>query len=266
MYMAEKTLLNCPFPVPVMTEAFPSRVRGQTWSVSTTIVMIEDQSDPHTALRRAFEERGYQVESASNGKDAMQLVRMVHADLVVLDLDLADVDTLDLCRHVRVQVRCPIIAVSADVSEHRQVAALDLGADDYILKPFSVAVLLARVRVGLRHHATAAAIIDDQLLEAGDVRVDVGAHQVMIADRLVEMQPRQFALLVLLMRNPGKVLTYPAMGQALGHLETDPVNRNSWRMLVSKIRKQLGAGPRRPVIESELNVGYRLRVPFPAPE
>jgi DNA-binding response OmpR family regulator len=231
--------------------------------VTTTIVMIEDRHAQRVGLRKALEARGYLVQLASNGNEAMQLLRVVDVDLVVLDLDLGDTDGLELCRHVRVLVRCPIIVISADAGDHRVVAALDLGADDYVVKPFSMTVLLARVRVALRHQAATAAIVGDQVLEVGDVRVDVGAHQVMIADELVEMQPRQFALLVVLMRNPGKVLTYTAMGQALGHLEPDPMNRNSWRILISKIRKQLGAGPIRPVIESELNVGYRLRLAVP---
>ncbi|MCU1360819.1 MAG: two component transcriptional regulator, winged helix family [Ilumatobacteraceae bacterium] len=227
--------------------------------------MIEDQHAQHLGLRRALEERGHQVELASNGKDALQLVRVVDADLVVLDLDLTDMDGLDLCRHLRALVRCPIVAVSSDAREAHIVTALDIGADDYVLKPFSTMVLLARIRVALRHHAAIAAVVDDQVLEAGDLRVDIGAHQVMIDGTLVDMPPRQFMLLVLLMRYPGKVLTYTAMGQGLGNFEPDPMNRNSWHILVSKIRKQLGTGPHRPVIESELNVGYRLRLPIALP-
>jgi len=228
------------------------------------IVVVEDQRAQQLVFGTALEARGHQVEFASNGNEAMRLVSVVEPELVVLDLGLPDIDGLELCRHLRLLVRCPIIVVTADAGEHRIVSALDMGADDYVVKPFSMTVLLARIRVALRRHAASAALVDEQAFEVGDVRVDIAAHQVMIAGELVEMQAKQFALLALLMRNAGKVLTYTALAQALGHLDAEPANRNSWRLLISKIRKQLGTGPDRPVIESELNVGYRLRHPSPS--
>jgi two-component system, OmpR family, KDP operon response regulator KdpE len=225
------------------------------------IVVVEDQRAQQLVLRTALEARGYDVEFASDGNEAMQLIRVVDPDLIVLDLGLPDIDGLDLCRHLRVLVRCPIIVVTADAEEHRIIDALDLGADDYIIKPYSMTVLLARIRVALRHHAAAAAIVSDRVLVAGDVSIDIAAHQLKIGGEPVEMQARQFALLVLLVRNADRVLTYSAIARALGDIEPEPANRNSWRVLISKIRKQLGSGPERPVIESELNVGYRLQLP-----
>ena len=141
------------------------------------------------------------------------------------------------------------------------VAALDGGADDYVTKPFSMPVLLARTRVALRHRAAAAAVVDEPILEAGDVRLDMNGYQLMVADELVDMHPRQFMLLALLVRNQGKVLTYAALDRALGSSNASSDERNPWRVAVSKIRKQLGSGPRRPTIHTEHRVGYRLTVP-----
>jgi len=212
-------------------------------------------------LTAAFEARGYRVQVASTGREAAHLARILTPDLVILDLGLPDVDGLDLCRHLRALLRCPIVVVTAEAFEGRIVEALDLGADDYVIKPFSMPVLLARIRMAMRHYAATAAIVEDQILEAGDVRVDVGAHQVMIGGELVDFQARPFALLVVLMRNPDKVLTYAALAKALGPGPAGEIDRNGWRILVSKIRKQLGTGSERPTIVTDLNVGYRLTVP-----
>jgi len=155
-----------------------------------------------------------------------------------------------------------VIVVTADDDERRIVAALDLGAADYITKPFSTPVLLARVRVALRHWSERAAVVDDEVISAGDVRLDLAGHQVMVGDELVDLHPRQFALLAILVRNQGRVLTYEALGRALDTTaSTIAEQRNAWRVSISKLRKQLGAGPERPRIETELNVGYRLVVP-----
>ena len=152
--------------------------------------------------------------------------------------------------------------VTADADERRVVEALDSGADDYVTKPFSMPVLLARARVALRHRAVAAAVVDEQVLHAGDVTLDLNAYQLRIDGEPVEIGTRQFELLAILVRNQDKVLTYAALDRALASGRTGGfVERNPWRVSISKIRKVLGTGPRRPVIRTELRVGYRLVVP-----
>lgn len=225
------------------------------------IIIVEDQRAQQQVLTTALEARGYQVQVASNGREAMHLAAIVQPDLVILDLGLPDVDGIDLCRHLRVLLKCPIIVVTAEAFEGRIVDALDVGADDYVIKPFSMTVLLARIRVALRHFAATSAIVEDQILQAGDVRIDIAAHQVMIGDELVEFQARPFSLLAVLVRNQDRVLTYVALAKALGSSEPDASDRNGWRILISKLRRQLGDGPQRPTIVTELNVGYRLSVP-----
>ena len=227
----------------------------------TSVVLIEDHRAQQAVLAAAFEARGHQVHVASTGAAGLGLVDSVDPDLIVLDLGLPDVDGILLCKHLRARAACPIIVVTADNDERRVVAALDSGADDYVTKPFSMPVLLARARVALRHRATAAAVVDEPILEAGDVRLDMNSYQLMVADEVVDMNPRQFMLLALLVRNQGKVLTYAALDRALGASNASTDERNPWRVAISKIRKELGTGPHRPTIHTEHRVGYRLTVP-----
>jgi len=226
----------------------------------TTIVVVEDDLAQQTVLRAALEARGMRVHVAGTGAEAMRLLGALRPDLVVLDLGLPDIDGLDLCRHLRVMTPSPIVVVTAQTDERRVIEALDLGADDYVTKPFSMAVLLARLRVAIRHHQQLAAVTEEEVIEAGDVQLHLGAHQVMVGDEILEMPARQFALFSVLVRNHGRVVTYSTLARALGSVDGED-ERNAWRVYVSKIRKMLGTGPRRPVIQAELNVGYRLIVP-----
>jgi two-component system KDP operon response regulator KdpE len=224
------------------------------------ILVIEDERPQQIALEAALTSRGYDVDIASTAARALRLASVTEPDLVLLDLGLPDADGIDLCRHLRSMLRCPIIVVSADSVEHRIVAALDLGADDYVVKPYLPSVLMARIRVALRHAAATAPLVQDTVLRCGDVIVDVSAHQVQVAGEIIDLQARAFALLTVLIRNEGKVLTYRMLSRALDGVEGEG-ELNALRVLVSKLRKQLGTGPRRPVIVTELNVGYRLSLP-----
>jgi two-component system KDP operon response regulator KdpE len=225
------------------------------------VMVVEDHRAQQDLLSAAYEARGHQVEVAGTGAKALELVDTSEPDLIVLDLGLPDVDGVVLCRHLRARTSCPIIVVTADSDELRVVEALDAGADDYVTKPFSMPVLLARSRVALRHRAVAAAVVDEQVLRAGDITLDLNAYQLQIDGDPVAIGTRQFELLAILVRNRDKVLTYAALDRALGAGRPGVVERNPWRVSVSKIRKVLGTGPRRPVISTELRVGYRLVVP-----
>ena len=135
-------------------------------------------------------------------------MKLVSPDVVLLDLGLPDIDGLELCRHLLLQVDCPVIAVTADAVEDRVVDALELGASDYVLKPYRVNELLARVGVALRHQLATAPLRADEMLVAGDVTVDVAGHRVRIGTVEVDLVPRQFDLLCALVRNEGKLMTY----------------------------------------------------------
>ena len=225
-----------------------------------SVVVVEDDPAQRAVLTSAFTARGMRVHGAGSGAQAMELLSVGQPDLVILDLGLPDVDGITLCRHVRLAVTCPIVVVTAQNDDGRVVDALDAGADDYIVKPFVMAVLMARVRVALRHGRALAAVASPDVVEVGDLRLDLAAHTADIAGEPVELTARQFALLVTLARNEGRIVTYDALSRVFDG-DGNELDRNHWRTLVSKIRKALGSGPRRPAIHSELNVGYRLTVP-----
>ena len=186
---------------------------------------------------------------------------VLRPDVILLDLGLPDIDGLVLCRHLRLQVTCPLIVVTADALEDRIIEVLDLGADDYVPKPFSMNQLLARVRVALRHRLATAALLDDQVLQCGDVTIDTAAHQVLIDCQTVDLFPRQFDLLTALVRNEGRVMTYSTLVRVLWGMDAADEHVAPLRTAISKLRKTLGVGARRPSIDTEHHVGYRLVVP-----
>jgi two-component system KDP operon response regulator KdpE len=128
--------------------------------------------------------------------------------LILLDLGLPDFDGVELCRRMRQTQRCPIIVVTADGDEGRMVAALDIGADDYITKPYGPDLLMARVRVAMRHATALAAFVEETTFQLGDLFLDVEAHLALVDGREIELSPRQFRLLSALLRNAGRVLTH----------------------------------------------------------
>jgi two-component system, OmpR family, KDP operon response regulator KdpE len=238
--------------------AHESPSASRTRADAALILVIEDERPQQVVLTAALEARGYRVEIAGTGQRALELVASLVPDVVLLDLGLPDVDGIQICRHVRNLVLCPVIVVTADAMDQRMIEALDLGADDYIVKPFNVHVLLARIRVALRHRSALAPLVEQQVLECGDVRIDVAAHQVMVDGEEVELHARSFALLAILVRNRSNVMTHAALARALDGYGAEDSNYNALRILVSRLRKSLGTGPRRPQIMTEHGVGYRL--------
>jgi two-component system KDP operon response regulator KdpE len=235
---------------------------GTSTEKSATILLVEDDPAQRDALAAALIARDYRVVEAATGAAALQMALAVSPDVVLLDLGLPDVDGIELCRHLRIQLACPVIVVTGDVQEDRMVEALDTGADDYVLKPFSPNELFARIRVALRHRVATAPLVEDQVLQCGDVQVDVAAYQVAIAGELVDLLPRQFDLLVAMIRNEGRVMTYATMARVLwGVNSVSEHQAHSLRTAVSRVRRALGDGPQRPSIVTERHVGYRLVAP-----
>jgi two-component system KDP operon response regulator KdpE len=224
---------------------------------AATVLVVEDDAAQRRVLTLSLSARGYHVVTAKTGGEALRLVGSVEPDVVILDLGLPDIDGIEVARHLRLWVRSPIIVLTADGSEERTVVALDLGADDYVTKPFSMPALLARVRVALRHRAALSAFVDDSALEVGQLRIDVAAHEAAVNGRPLTLQPLQFRLLTLLARNAGKLMTYRNLIRQLWPDEEDPDMR-PLRVAVSIVRKQLGDAPDAPQILTEPQVGYRL--------
>jgi two-component system, OmpR family, KDP operon response regulator KdpE len=223
----------------------------------TIVLVVDDEQAILRALKAGLAARDYEVVTASGGREAISLAASSAPDLMVLDLGLPDVDGLEVVRSVREWSSVPIIVLSADGSERRKVAALDLGADDYVTKPFSMPELLARVRVALRHRDARPAGPDLSVLEVGDLRVDVAQHLVTVEGRPVDLTPKEFDFLALLARWPGRVLTHRAILEAVWGPEYER-ETNYLRVYASNIRKKLGTSPACPLLVAEPGVGYRL--------
>jgi two-component system KDP operon response regulator KdpE len=225
-----------------------------------TILVVDDEPAILRVLRAGLEARGYRVTTATKGQDAIDAAALKAPDLIVLDLSLPDIDGVEVCRRIRGWSDLPIVVLSADGSDQRKVLALDEGADDYVTKPFSMAELLARVRVALRHRPAArtTATVDESVLEVGDLRIDVSRREVTTAgERVEKLTPKEFAFLVLLARWPGRVLTHRAILQEVWGPEYE-TETQYLRVYASQIRKKLKEEAARPRLITEPGVGYRL--------
>jgi len=225
-----------------------------------TVMVVDDEPSILRVLRAGLEARGYRVRTAARGQEAIDAAAVDPPDLIVLDLSLPDVDGVEVCRRIRGWSDLPIVVLSADGADKRKVQALDEGADDYVTKPFSMAELLARVRVALRHRHKVATTpaMDESVLEVGDLRIDISRREVTAAGRQVEkLTPKEFAFLVLLARWPGRVLTHRAILQQVWGPEYDTESQYL-RVYASQLRKKLQEDPARPRLVTEPGVGYRL--------
>jgi two-component system, OmpR family, KDP operon response regulator KdpE len=198
---------------------------------------------------------------AGTGLDALRHLSVQDPQLIILDLGLPDFDGVELCRRMRQTQRCPIVVVTADGDEGRMVAALDVGADDYITKPYGPEVLMARVRVAMRHATALAALVEETTFQLGDLFLDVEAHLALVDGREIELSPRQFRLLTALVRNAGRVLTHKQLAMVTSSDDDEVVNADGLRGAMSHLRKRLGTGQQRPRIITEPHVGYRLIAP-----
>jgi two-component system response regulator RegX3 len=174
----------------------------------TRILVVEDEESLADSVRYNLEREGYSVSVASDGRRALERFRADQPSLVILDLMLPEVSGLDVCRTIRSGSDVPIIMVTAKDSEADKVAGLELGADDYVTKPFSMRELVSRVRANLRRtrpHAVPSPA--DEVLEGGPVRMDVARHEVSVGDGAVSLPPKEFELLEAFLRRKGRLLT-----------------------------------------------------------
>lgn len=173
---------------------------------SPTVLLVEDESAITDALRYAFELEGFLFESATTGRTGLEAVRRVHPSVVVLDVMLPGMSGLDVCRQIRLESDVPIIMLTARDAEADKVAGLELGADDYLTKPFSVRELVARVRAQVRRSARRSGNTAE-VLRGGPIELDVDAHEVRVGGSIVDLRPKEFDLLESLMRRRGRLAT-----------------------------------------------------------
>jgi two-component system KDP operon response regulator KdpE len=201
--------------------------------------------------------QGYQVLEAPNGKTALELLAK-KPDLVILDLGLPDIDGLELLRRIRHrQENLPVVVLSSRGDEPGKVAALDLGADDYVTKPFGMDELFARMRAALRHQLQVHG--ERPVFHVGDLSVDLVRRIVKLGDKEVKLSPKEYELLRLLVQHAGKVLTHRFLLQELWDEPPDP---QYLRVYVRQLRQKIETDPERPqYLMTEIGIGYRLRAP-----
>jgi two-component system, OmpR family, KDP operon response regulator KdpE len=220
------------------------------------VLLIEDESPIRRFLRASLTEDGYRVEEATSGEEGIKKAATHPPDFVILDLGLPGLDGQDVLRQLREWLTVPIIILSARDQEKQKVEALDAGADDYLTKPFGIGELLARMRTALRH--TQPPTTEGTVLQVGDLRIDLAARTVTLLGESVHPTPLEYKLLVLLMRNAGKVLTH---GQLLRDVwGPHDVHENHYlRVFVATLRRKVEPDPTQPrYILTEQGVGYRF--------
>ena len=226
---------------------------------SPTILIIEDEAPIRRFLRTTLSAQGFRVLEATNGRDGIAEAAARTPDLIVLDLGLPDINGLEVTRQLREWTSVPIIVLSARSQEHDKVAALDLGADDYVTKPFGVGELLARMRVALRHAAQTEDEPGETVFTSGRLRVDLDKRQVWVGEQEIHLTPIEYKLLTVLIRHAGKVLTHRQLLQEVwGPHHTQ--DAHYVRIYVRQLRNKLEPNPSHPrFLLTELGVGYRLR-------
>lgn len=170
------------------------------------ILIVEDEETMVTALRSLLVREGFEVVTARDGREGADVARSARPDLVLLDLALPGLDGLEVCRRIRQFSTAPIIMLTARAREGDKVTGLEVGADDYVTKPFSSRELMARVRAQLRRAHTYAQTGQGDILEVGEIRVDVPGRKVRVRGRDVQLSPKEFDLLRVFAANPGRVL------------------------------------------------------------
>lgn len=221
------------------------------------ILLVDDETAIQRSVGPLLRSHGYDVDVAGTGADALKQFAAGAPDLVILDLGLPDIEGTEVCRRIRLASSLPIVVLSARGTEGDKVNALDLGADDYVTKPFGPAELLARIRVALRRVATEAGQDTGQLI-AGDLTIDYDRRRVVRQGAEIRLTPKEFELLTLLARQHDRVLTHRAILKAIwgGHAVEQP--EHLWT-LVAQLRKKIepdAANPR--YLLSEPWVGYRF--------
>jgi two-component system KDP operon response regulator KdpE len=226
-------------------------------SVPPSVLVVDDEPAIRRFLRTSLGAQNYRVSEVENGADALQHLARAPADVLVLDLGLPDMDGLEIIRKLRGSGSAiPIIVLSSRTDESGKVKALDLGADDYVTKPFGVEELLARIRAALRHRLQQQG--ERPLFRSGDLTVDLVRRIVTARGSEVKLTPREYDLLRTLVAHAGKVLTHRFLMHEVWGGETDV---QYLRIYVRGLRQKIEADPERPQhILTEQGVGYRLRM------
>ncbi|MFK0403661.1 response regulator [Microbacterium sp. NPDC090225] len=224
----------------------------------TRILLVEDEPDLADPLAYLLRREGYEVEIAEDGPTALTAFRERGADIVLLDLMLPGMPGTEVCRQIRSSSAVPIIMLTAKDSEVDIVVGLELGADDYVTKPYSSRELLARMRAVLRRVVQADSELDERVLDGGRVSLDIDRHTVSVAGQLINMPLKEFELLEVLMRNAGRVLT---RGQLIDRVWGSDYfgDTKTLDVHIKRIRSRIEVNPSEPVmLVTVRGLGYRF--------
>ena len=223
-----------------------------------SILVVDDEPQIRRVLRTTLSTHGYEIAEAKTGEEAMEWLRKQPPDLVLLDMNMPGMGGVEACREIRRASDAPIIMLTVRNAERDKVAALDAGADDYVVKPFGIDELLARIRAALRRYAPGDALPP---FLSKDLSIDFEARRVSVRDREVHLTPKEYEVLRHLVANQGKPLTHRRLLQAVWGPDYGE-ETESLRVVINQLRKKLEADPARPrYILTEPWVGYRFQPP-----
>ena len=230
-------------------------------TIREKILVVEDEKSISTLISTILNNNGYEVMKARTGSEALSMISSHCPDLIVLDLGLPDMDGLDILRQIRSWSTLPVVVVSARSHDKDKVTALELGADDYLTKPFGTAELVARIRTAIRHTRTASG--NDEIAQkgtytVGELTIDYNKHQVLLRGENVKLTLSEFRIVALLGMHAGKVLTYDYIIKELWGPRAGGDNQ-ILRVNMANIRRKIEKNPAEPeYLFTEVGVGYRM--------
>lgn len=221
-----------------------------------TFLVVDDEKPLLDFVRKNLEVRGYQVLTAANGLEAMAVFKNTHLDFVILDVMMPHLDGLETTRRIRETSNVPIIILTALGEEADKVRAFDLGADDYLTKPFGVGELLGRIKAVLRRSHWAEPNLKEERLQRGEIVAELDRHRVTVRDQEIELTPTEYSLLIYLMRNAGKMLPHRTILQNVWGTEYG--NESEYlRVYIGRLRQKIEANPLKPrYLHTEHGIGY----------
>jgi two-component system, OmpR family, KDP operon response regulator KdpE len=228
-------------------------------ATAPNVLVVDDELQIRRFLRSGFELDGYSVNEAENGREAIRAATLRPTDLIILDLALPDLDGSQVLERIRSWSNVPIIILSVKSSEMEKVRLFELGADDYVTKPFGMAELLARSKVVLRRKARATT--GDSVIRIDHLKIDLAARNVFVEDERLTLTPKEYRLLQILAQYPGNVVTHQELLKEIWGLPH--INDTHYlRIVVRKLRQKIELEPNHPrILLTELGVGYRLAPP-----
>jgi two-component system KDP operon response regulator KdpE len=223
------------------------------------VLVIDDEIQIRRFLRAGFELEGYVIHEAKNAAEGLRAATLQTLDLVILDLALPDLDGSDVLERLRSWSNIPVIVLSVRANESEKVRLLELGADDYVVKPFGMAELLARARAALRRHARGTA--GESTIIVDHLRIDLAKRAVFAGNERLPLTPKEYRLLQILAQHAGNVVTHQQLLKDIwGQSHINDIHY--LRIFVRKLRRKIEVDPNRPqILLTELGVGYRLALP-----